>query len=150
MKTRAMTCAFVLLTGLTSAGAALAQSASPTTPPSTPNDATGAQPNRPLPAGQMAPAPNATPSTGTTAPAMQHSGTMSSGKKHSDENAQASARSQRQRAAHAAAGAAPSGVPEHGRFEVRAPKAWLPVRGSHKKKASAGKPSLRAGPLSNC
>ncbi|MGE8679005.1 MAG: hypothetical protein ACN6PE_10320 [Achromobacter marplatensis] len=85
MKTRAMTCAFVLLTGLTSTGAALAQSASPTTPSSTPNDASAAQPNRPLPAGQMAPAPNATPSTGTTAPAMQHSGTMSSGKKHSDE-----------------------------------------------------------------
>jgi len=85
MKTRAMTCAFVLLTGLTSAGAALAQSASPTTPSSTPNDASAAQPNRSLPAGQMAPAPNATPSTGTTAPATQHSGTMSSGKKHSDE-----------------------------------------------------------------
>ena len=45
MKTRAMTCAFVLLTGLTSAGAALAQSASPTTPSSTPNDASAAQPN---------------------------------------------------------------------------------------------------------
>ncbi|MBB1593027.1 hypothetical protein [Achromobacter sp. UMC46] len=85
MKTRAMTCAFALLAGLTSAGAALAQSANPTTPSSTPNDASAAQPNRPLPAGQMAPAPNATPSTGTTAPAMQHSGTMSSGKKHSDE-----------------------------------------------------------------
>jgi len=84
MKTRAMTCAFVLLTGLTSAGAALAQSASPTTPSSTPNGASAAQPNRPLPAGQMAPAPNATPSTGTTAPAT-HSGSMSSGKKHSDE-----------------------------------------------------------------
>lgn len=85
MKTRAMTCAFVLLTGLSSAGAALAQSASPTSPSTTPNDSSAAQPNRPLPAGQMAPAPNATPSTGTTPPAMQHSGTMSSGKKHADE-----------------------------------------------------------------
>lgn len=85
MKNRAMTCAFVLVTGLAAAGSAMAQSATPTTPNNTPNDSTAAQPNRPLPAGQMAPAPNATPSTGTTPPAATHSGTMSSGKKHADE-----------------------------------------------------------------
>ncbi|WMD22011.1 hypothetical protein RAS12_06445 [Achromobacter seleniivolatilans] len=84
MKNRAMTCAFVLVTGLAAAGSAMAQSAAPTTPTNTPNDSTAAQPNRALPAGQMAPAPNATPSTGTT-PAATHSGTMSSGKKHADE-----------------------------------------------------------------
>lgn len=84
MKSRALT-AFVLVAGLTSAGSVLAQSAAPTTPSNTPNDATAAQPNRALPAGQMAPAPNATPSTGTTPPAVQHSGSMSSGKKHADE-----------------------------------------------------------------
>lgn len=84
MKQRAMTYAFVLLAGLGSAGAALAQSASPTTPSTTPNDATAVQPNRPVPPGQVAPAPNATPSTGTTAPNVDKSGHMNSGK-HSSE-----------------------------------------------------------------
>lgn len=85
MKSRALTCAFVLAAGLTSAGAVMAQGAAPTTPSSTPNDATAAQPNRAQPPGQMAPAPNATPSTGTMPPATHNSGTMSSDKKHSGE-----------------------------------------------------------------
>ncbi|WP_251865900.1 hypothetical protein [Achromobacter sp. Marseille-Q4962] len=67
MKIRAFSSALALAAGL-ACGAAQAQSAAPTTPSTTPNDSTGAQPNRPLPAGQPAPAPSANPSTATTPP----------------------------------------------------------------------------------
>ncbi|AZS79713.1 MULTISPECIES: hypothetical protein [Achromobacter] len=84
MKFRSLTCALALAAGLTSAGAVLAQTATPTSPSNTPNDTTAAQPNRPLPPGQMAPAPNQTPSTGTVPPNVDKSGSMSTGK-HSDQ-----------------------------------------------------------------
>ncbi|MFD4836697.1 hypothetical protein ACFWP0_04260 [Achromobacter sp. NPDC058515] len=84
MKNRALTCAFVLLAGLTSAGAAMAQSAAPTAPSTTPNDGTAVQPNRPVPPGQMAPAPNAAPNTPTTPPNVDNTGHMKSGKHPSE------------------------------------------------------------------
>lgn len=80
MKFRPLTCAFALVAGLTSAGAVMAQTAPSTSPSNTPNDTTAAPPNRPLPAGQMAPAPNETPSTGTQPPNVDKSGKMSSDK----------------------------------------------------------------------
>lgn len=68
MKIRAMTYAIVVAAGLGGAGAAWAQSASPTTPSTTPTDSTAVPPNRPVPPGQAAPAPNAAPNTPTTPP----------------------------------------------------------------------------------
>lgn len=86
MKTRAMTCAFVLLAGIASGGVAVAQSASPASPSTTPNDGTAVQPNRPVPPGQIPPAPNAAPNTPSTPPNLDTSGSshMKSGK-HSSE-----------------------------------------------------------------
>lgn len=79
MKFRPLTCALALAAGL-SAGAAMAQTAPSTSPSNTPNDTTAAPPNRPLPAGQMAPAPNQTPPSGTTPSHINKSGTMSTDK----------------------------------------------------------------------
>jgi len=79
MKFRPLTCALALAAGL-SAGAAMAQTAPSTSPSNTPNDTTAAPPNRPLPAGQMAPAPNQTHPAGTTPSHMNKSGTMSTDK----------------------------------------------------------------------
>ncbi|WP_212590879.1 hypothetical protein [Bordetella genomosp. 5] len=76
--------AIAALAGFAFTGAAMAQSATPASPSKTPNDSTAAQPNRPLPAGQQAPAPGE-PSKTTTTPS--HSGTMSNDKdKRMDHN----------------------------------------------------------------
>ncbi len=71
MKIRAMTYAIVVAASLGGSGA-WAQSASPTTPSTTPDDATAVQPNRPVPPGQVAPAPNAAPNTPSTPPNLDH------------------------------------------------------------------------------
>ncbi|CAB3844644.1 MULTISPECIES: hypothetical protein [Achromobacter] len=86
MKIRALTHAIVVaaFTGAASlgaAGAALAQSASPTAPSTTPNDGTAVQPNRPVPPGQAAPAPNAAPNTMTTPPNLDKNAAPSSDKR---------------------------------------------------------------------
>ncbi len=81
MKIRALTYAFVMAASLGASGAALAQSANPTTPSSTPNDGTAVQPNRPVPAGEMAPAPNATTNQSTMPPNVDKSSTTSSDKR---------------------------------------------------------------------
>ena len=76
--------AIAALAGFAFTGAAMAQSATPASPSKTPNDSTAAQPNRPLPAGQQAPAPGE-PSKTTTTPS--HGGTMSHDKdKRMDHN----------------------------------------------------------------
>lgn len=85
MKIRALTYAIVVATlaGAASLGAsgALAQSANPTAPSTTPNDGTAVQPNRSVPAGQMAPAPNATPNQSTMPPNVDKSSTTPSDKR---------------------------------------------------------------------
>ena len=86
MKIRALTNAIVVAAiagaaSLGASGAALAQSASPTAPSTTPNDGTAVQPNRSVPAGQMAPAPNATPNQSTMPPNVDKSSTTSSDKR---------------------------------------------------------------------
>lgn len=86
MKIRALTYAVVVAASLGSAGAAWAQSASPSSPSTTPNDGTAVPPNRPVPPGQAAPAPNAPPSTPSKPPHLdKKQQAPSSGGKHSGE-----------------------------------------------------------------
>ncbi len=89
MKYRAMTCAFALIAGLATAGGAYAQSTGrsspPTSPSTTPNDGAAVPPNTKVPPGQIPPAPNAAPNTGTTPPNLDKSGHMKSGKQHGSE-----------------------------------------------------------------
>ncbi len=89
MKHRAMTCAFVLIAGLASAGGAMAQSTGrsspPTSPSTTPNEGTAVPPNTQVPPGQIPPAPNAAPNTPSTPPHLDKSGDhMKSGKHQSE------------------------------------------------------------------
>ncbi len=81
MKIRALTYAIVVAASLGASGAVLAQSASPTTPSSTPNEGTAVPPNRPVPPGQMAPAPNAAPNTQSMPPNVDKHGSSSSTKR---------------------------------------------------------------------
>lgn len=87
MKIRALTYAVVVAASLGGAGAAWAQSASPSSPSTTPNDGTAVPPNRPVPPGQAAPAPNAPPSTPSKPPHLdkKRQQAPSSGGKHSGE-----------------------------------------------------------------
>lgn len=88
MKYRAMTCALALIAGVATAGGAYAQStgrSTPATSPSTtPNDGTAVPPNTKVPPGQIPPAPNAAPNTGTTPPNLDKSGHMKSDKMGSE------------------------------------------------------------------
>lgn len=84
MKIRALTYAVVVAASL-GGSSAWAQSASPTAPSTTPNDGTAVQPNRPVPPGQAAPAPNATPSTQSMPPNVDKRGTTPSSDKRSAE-----------------------------------------------------------------
>lgn len=88
MKYRAMTCAFALIAGVATAGGAYAQttgrSTPPTSPSTTPNDGAAVPPNTKVPAGQIPPAPNAAPNTGTTPPNLDKSGHMKSDKHGSE------------------------------------------------------------------
>lgn len=81
MKIRAMTYAIVVAASLGGAGAAWAQSVSPTTPSTAPNDGTAAPPNRPVPPGQAAPAPNAAPNSTSTPPNLDKNMAPSSDKR---------------------------------------------------------------------
>lgn len=85
MKIRALTYAIVVAASLGGTGAAWAQSASPSSPSNTPNDGTAVPPNRPVPPGQAAPAPNAPPSTPRKAPNLDHKNKAAPGGKHSGE-----------------------------------------------------------------
>ncbi|QVQ28107.1 hypothetical protein [Achromobacter deleyi] len=87
MKNRALTCAFVLLAGLASAGGAMAESrgVSPASSPSTtPNDGTAVPPNQPVPPGQIPPAPNAAPNTQSAPPSLNSDNPMKAGNPSSD------------------------------------------------------------------
>jgi len=83
MKIRALTYVLALSAGLAS-GAAFAQSATPTSPSNTPNDSTAVPPNQPVPPGQKAPAPNATPNTPTNPPNLDKGDQMKSDRHSKD------------------------------------------------------------------
>ncbi|RBL80878.1 hypothetical protein DDE05_48225 [Streptomyces cavourensis] len=95
-------------------GAVLAQSATPTAPSTTPNDGTAVQPNRPVPPGQAAPAPNAAPNTTTTPPNLDKGSATSSDKRSGEMPARPREANDNVPRTPAAGAAPPPGYPNSG------------------------------------
>lgn len=77
--------ALALAASMAMAGGAMAQTAYPTTPSTTPNDGSAVPPNRPVPEGQAAPAGSTKQPQGTTPPNVTPPNTINSASdRHND------------------------------------------------------------------